>query len=71
MKTRPSTTFQGDRFRDSVKGLIELTPGCTNVQGEVQLGPRLLTFTTKSAPLSAACEWPASARIMDGGSPRS
>src|SRR5262245_34319322 len=33
-----STTARGNEFRDNVRRLLELTPGCANVQAELQLG---------------------------------
>lgn len=33
-----STTARGNAFRDGVKRILELTPGCTNVQPELLIG---------------------------------
>lgn len=60
MSAGHSTTAQGNEFRDSVKRLIELTPGCTNVQTEFQVGTQPVDIyyeeRTSFRKLRVACE---------------
>jgi hypothetical protein len=55
-----STSAQGNAFRDSVKRLIELTPGSSNVQAECQIGTQAVDIyyeeRTSFGNLRIACE---------------
>jgi hypothetical protein len=55
-----STSAQGNAFRDSVKRLIELTPGCSNVRTEHLLGTQPVDIyyeeRTSFRTLRVACE---------------
>ncbi len=55
-----STTAQGNAFRDSIRQLLELTPGCTNVQSELQVGTQPVDIyyeeRTSFGVLRVACE---------------
>jgi hypothetical protein len=55
-----STTAQGNAFRDSVKRILELTPGCTNVQPELLIGTQPVDLyyeeRTSFRMMKVACE---------------
>lgn len=55
-----STTVQGNEFRDRVKRLLELTPGCTNVQSEYLIGTQPVDLyyeeRTSFRVMRVACE---------------
>jgi hypothetical protein len=40
-----SQSERGDEFRDSVKRLLQITPGCTNVQTELLIGTQAMTWS--------------------------
>ena len=60
-----STTVQGNAFRDSVRRLIELTPGCSNVHTEYQLGTQQVDCTTRKGLRSALCGWLVNVKTTD------
>src|SRR4051794_33083603 len=60
MPSNRSTTAQGNEFRDSVKRLVELTPGCTNVHSEFPVGSQPVDLyyeeRTSFRSMRVACE---------------
>jgi NACHT domain len=60
MPDAQSTSAKGNAFRDSVRRLLELTPACTNVQTEVQIGTQPVDIyyeeKTSFRTLRVACE---------------
>jgi hypothetical protein len=60
MSNSESTTAQGNSFRDSIKELIELTPGCTEVQTEFLVGSQPVDIyyeeRTSFSSIRVACE---------------
>jgi hypothetical protein len=60
MSSNRSTTAQGNQFRDSVKRLVELTPGCTNVHSEYPVGSQPVDLYyeehTSFRKMRVACE---------------
>jgi hypothetical protein len=60
MSAEQNTTTQGNSFRDQVKSLIELTPGCSKVTVECLIGTQAVDVyyeeSTSCGTLRVACE---------------
>jgi hypothetical protein len=68
MPENRSTTVQGNDFRDNVKRLLDLTPGCGNVQTECPIGsqPVDLSHLVTAAVLERiARDYEADGRLND------